>query len=260
MKITRSLLPGLALLALGACVSTPTEPGGGKKSPTEAATFNSQLAIEYLRKGDLAVAREKIERALTQDPSNVAVQMTAALVYDRLGEDKKADEHYAAALRLKPDDPDMLNNYGVYLCRKGKPNEGEKLLLKAANDPVYKTPELALTNAGMCMRGVGKISEAESYFRQVLNRKPRYGDALLQLADLDFQRGTKESNDEASRLIKRYLAVVAAAGPEILWLGVRVERARGDKATADAYAQRLKKEYPQAEQTRALLAYERQNG
>ena len=206
------------------------------------------------------MAREKIERALTQDPSNVSVQMTAALVYDRLGEDKKADEHYAAALRLKPDDPDMLNNYGVYLCRKGKPSEGEKLLLKAANDPVYKTPELALTNAGMCMRGVGKISEAESYFRQVLNRKPRYGDALLQLADLDFQRGTKESNDEASRLIKRYLAVVAAAGPEILWLGVRVERARGDKATADAYAQRLKKEYPQAEQTRALLAYERQNG
>jgi type IV pilus assembly protein PilF len=260
MNIKRSLLLGLALLALGACVSTPTEPGGGKKSPTEAATFNSQLAIEYLRKGDLAVAREKIERALTQDPTNVSVQMTAALVYDRLGEDKKADEHYAAALRLKPDDPDMLNNYGVYLCRKGKPNEGEKLLLKAANDPVYKTPELALTNAGMCMRGVGKISEAESYFRQVLNRKPRYGDALLQLADLDFQRGTKESNDEASRLIKRYLAVVAAAGPEILWLGVRVERARGDKATADAYARRLKNEYPQAEQTRALLAYERQNG
>ena len=52
--------------------------------------------------------------------------MTAALVYDRLGEDKKADEHYAAALRLKPDDPDMLNNYGVYLCRKDKPNEGKR--------------------------------------------------------------------------------------------------------------------------------------
>ncbi len=260
MNTMRTLAAGLILLALGACVSTPTEPGGGKKSPQEAATFNSQLAIEYLRKGDLAVAREKIERALSQDPSNVSVQMTAALVYDRLGEDKKADEHYAAALRLKPNDPDMLNNYGVYLCRKGKPNEGEKLLLKAANDPVYKTPELALTNAGMCMRGAGRMEEAESYFRQVLSRRPRYGDALLQLADLDFQRGTKESNDEASGLIKRYLAVVAAAGPEILWLGVRVERARGDKATADAYARRLKNEYPQAEQTRALLAYERQNG
>jgi type IV pilus assembly protein PilF len=58
-------------------------------------------------------------------------------------------------------------------------------------------------------------------------------------------------------LIKRFLAVVAAPGPEILWLGVRVERARGDKATADAYARRLKNEYPQADQTRALIASER---
>ena len=87
------------------------------------------------------------------------------------------------------------------------------MLLKAANDPVYKTPELALTNAGMCMSRAGRIDEAEKYFRQVLTRKPRYGDALLQLADLDFQRGTKQSLDEASALIKRYLAVVAAAGP-----------------------------------------------
>jgi type IV pilus assembly protein PilF len=260
MNTTRLILISLAAVALCACTSQPTEPGGRTSSPQEAATFNAQLAIEYMRKGDLAAAREKIERALSQDPSNVSVQLTAGLVYDRLGDDKKADERYAAALRLKPDDPEMQNNYGVYLCRKGKPEQGEKLLLKAANNAVYKTPEVAVTNAGMCMRGAGRLDEAERYFREALKQKPRFGDALLQLADLDFQKGTKASNDEASELIKRYLAVVAAAGPEILWLGVRVERARGDKETSDAYARRLKNEYPQAEQTRALLAYERQNG
>jgi type IV pilus assembly protein PilF len=257
MSRTRLILGGLALLALGACTSTPTSPSGRPTSPEEAAKFNAQLAIEYMRKGDLAVAREKIDRALTQDPNSVSVQMTAGLLYDRLNDEKKADEHYAAALRLKPDDPEMQNNYGGYLCRRGKTAEGEKLLLKAANDPVYRTPEVAITNAGVCMRSAGKLDEAERYFRRALNIRPRFGDALLQLADLDFQRGTKASNDEASALIKRYLAVLAAPGPEILWLGVRVERARGDKATADAYARRLKNEYPQAEQTRALLASER---
>lgn len=256
MSGARLVLAGFVLLALGACTSTPTSPSGRPTSPQEAAKFNAQLAIEYMRKGDLAVAREKVDRALTQDPNNVEVQMTAGLLYDRLGDDKKAEEHYGAALRLKPDDPEMENNYGVYLCRKGKIAEGEKLLLKAANNPEYRTPEVPLTNAGMCMRGAGKLDEAERYFRQVLNVRPRFGDALLQLADLDFQRGTKASNDEASALIKRFLAVVAAPGPEILWLGVRVERARGDKTTADAYARRLKSEYPQAEQTRALLASE----
>ena len=258
MSGARLALAGLALLAVAACVSSaPTSPTGRPTSPQEAAKYNAQLAVEYMRKGDLGVAREKIDRALTQDPGNVSVQMIAGLIYDRLGDDKRADEHYATALRLKPDDPEMQNNYGVYLCRKGKTAEGEKLLLKAANNAEYRTPEVALTNAGMCMRGAGKLDEAEKYFRQVLRTRPRYGDALLQLADLDFQRNTKESNDEASTLIKRFLSVVAAPGPEILWLGVRVERARGDKATADAYARRLKSEYPQAEQTRALLASER---
>jgi type IV pilus assembly protein PilF len=257
MSRTRLILGGLALLALGACTSTPTSPSGRPTSPPEAAKYNAQLAIEYMRKGDLAVAREKIDRALTQDPNSVSVQMTAGLLYDRLNDEKKADEHYAAALRLKPDDPEMQNNYGGYLCRRGKTAEGEKLLLKAANDPVYRTPEVAITNAGVCMRNAGRLDEADRYFRHALSIRPRFGDALLQLADLDFQRGTKASNDEASALIKRYLAVLAAPGPEILWLGVRVERARGDKATADAYARRLKSEYPQAEQTRALLASER---
>ncbi|HKE45238.1 MAG TPA: type IV pilus biogenesis/stability protein PilW [Steroidobacteraceae bacterium] len=256
----RPLAVVIALLALAGCTTTTTSPNSPavrQTSPTEAATFNSQLAIEYLKKGDLAVARDKVERALSQDPDNVSVQMTAALVYDRLGEDKKADDHYATALRLKPDDPEMQNNYGVYLCRKGKTDQGEKMLLKAANNAVYKTPEVAITNAGMCMRGVKRMDEAERYFRQALAIRPRFGDALLQLADLDFQKGTKPSYDEASGLIKRFLAVVAAPGPEILWLGVRVERARGDKATADAYARRLKNEYPQADQTRALIASER---
>ena len=135
MSGARLVLAGFVLLALGACTSTPTSPSGRPTSPQEAAKFNAQLAIEYMRKGDLAVAREKVDRALTQDPNNVEVQMTAGLLYDRLGDDKKAEEHYAAALRLKPDDPEMQNNYGVYLCRKGKIAEGEKLLLKAANEP-----------------------------------------------------------------------------------------------------------------------------
>src|SRR5262245_5134392 len=256
----RGLAIVIALLLLASCTTTmtptPTSPAR-QKSPTEAATFNSQLAIEYLKKGDLAVARDKIEKALSQDADNVSVQLTAALVYDRLGDDKKADEHYATALRLKPDDPELQNNYGVYLCRQGKTDQGEKMLLKAAKNPVYKTPEVPVTNAGMCMRGAKRMDEAEKYFRQALAIKPRFGDALLQLADLDFHKGTKESNDEASGLIKRYLAVVAAPGPEILWLGVRVERARVDKTTADAYGRRLKNEDPQAEQTRLLIASEK---
>ena len=68
------------------------------------------------------------------------MQTTAGLMYERLGDDKKADEHYPPRCALKPDDPDMLNNYGVYLCRKGKPTKARSLLLKAAGNAVYRRP------------------------------------------------------------------------------------------------------------------------
>jgi type IV pilus assembly protein PilF len=224
--------------------------------PKQAATYNVQLAMAYLSKGDLALAREKIEKALKQDPTNVDAHRAAALLYDRLGDNNRADKEYSTVLRLKPGDPEALNNYGVYLCRHERIDEGEKLFLKAARDPVYKTPESAYTNAGLCMRGAKRYDEAIKYFETALTAKPRYGDALYQMADVNFEQ---KRLPEAQLYVQRYIQNVGASA-EILWLGVRVERALGNPHIADSYAKRLKAEYPATEQTRALLASERKPG
>ena len=54
-----------------------------------------QLAIEYMKLGKLANARDCIERALSEDSSNPNVQATAGLVYERLNETGKAERAYA---------------------------------------------------------------------------------------------------------------------------------------------------------------------
>lgn len=248
---------GIALVSAG-CTTTTTGSSGNEResSPHEAATYNAQLAIAYMRQGNLAMAQEKIDRALNQDANNASVQTAAGLLYERLGDDRKAESHYAAAMRIKPDASDVLNYYGVFLCRNGRAKDGEKLILKAAHNPVYRTPEMAYTNAGLCMRNAGKLDEAEKHFQQALALKPKFGDALLQLADLTFERGRMS---DAQVLVQRYLGS-QPANAQILWIGVRVERTLGNHAAADAYAKRLKNEFPKTEQTRALLASERQSG
>lgn len=154
------MLPCVVLLGLAACVSSDEF----KKSPREAAEYNAQLGIVYLQQGKLDAAREKFERAVQQDSQNLKAQIGAGVLYQKLGENEKADRHYSAALRLKPDDPEVLNNYGQFLCGQKRTEEGEKLFLKAVRNPLYRTPETAYNNAGFCLQDAGKTAEAQVYF------------------------------------------------------------------------------------------------
>jgi len=144
----------------------------------------------------------------------------------------------------------------VYLCQHKKYERGQKIALEAAADPLYKTPEVAFMNAGNCALSGGDMKVAEDYFRQALARKPRFGEALLQMADLEYRQTEYLS---ARGFLERYMEV-GRTNPETLWLGVRIERGLGNKAQAQHYAQRLKSEYPSAAQTKELLESERNPG
>jgi type IV pilus assembly protein PilF len=246
----------LGLVIFG-CMSTSDQIT--KPQPERAAELNLELGIEHLRKGNMQEAKDKIERALDQNPRYPRAHMIAGMLYDRLGDDNKADSHYQRAVSLASGaagDPDIKNNYAVYLCQKNRFERGEKMALEAANDRLYKTPEVAYMNAGNCARGAGDLKRAEENFRKALSAKPRFTEALFQMADLEYHQTEYMS---ARAFLERYLEV-GRTSPATLWLGVRIERSLGNKAQAQHYAQRLKSEYPSAAQTRELLESERNPG
>lgn len=250
----------LALAGLAGCVSSvPNDPGAQASSrpPSrdleQAAIYNTQLAVDALRKNNLQEAKDKITRALDQDPRNAEVQSAAGLIYERLGEDRTADGHFSRALSLAPQNPSIQNNYAVYLCRKGNAERGQKLFLEAAANPLYRTPEAAYVNAGTCARGAGNNEQAEQHFRKALGLNPRNAEALIQMADLELAAG---NHLPARAFLERYLAVTPATA-QSLWLGVRLERAMGNAQAATTYADRLKSQFPTSIETRQLLDSER---
>jgi type IV pilus assembly protein PilF len=219
-----------------------------KKEPAKAAVANMQLAIEYMKLGQLANARASIEKALGEDSSNPDVQMTAGLVYERINEMSKAEHAYDAANRLGKGDPNIANTYAVFLCRTGKTAAGEKLFLEVAVNPVYRTPWVALGNAGACARSAGDLVNAEKFFNRALAISPNYTEALLQLGNVAFDRGDAA---RALDIVQRYLAVNPPT-PEVLWLGFRAQRKLGDAVAAAVYARRVQAEFPNSEQAQNM--------
>ena len=220
----------------------------------EAARFNLQLAIDYFRQGNLPLAKEKLERSLEQDSRNPTAHAAAGLLYDRLGEFDKAEGHYEKAVSLNDKDSDIHNNFAVFLCRQGKYERGEKEALLAVSDPLYKTPEAGYLNAGICARDAGDLVRAEQHFRRALTVKPQFSQALLEMADIEL-RG--QNYLPAKAFLERYHSS-EKPNPVSLWLGVRIERGRGNMAQAGDYARRLKNDYPTADETKRLLELERQ--
>jgi type IV pilus assembly protein PilF len=238
----------LAMLLVCLTAACSNNSGFKKASPAVTASTNMQLAIEYLRLGKLAAARDFIEQALKEDPSNPDVQMTAGLVYERLTDLKRAERAYATGYRLGKDDPNIQNTYAGFLCRTGKPVEGEKLFVQVARSPLYQTPEVALINAGVCVRSTGDLVDAERYFNQALTIRPNLPEALLQLGNIELDRGDA---GQARDSVIRYLASNPATS-EVLWLGFRAERKLGNAAAAAGYARRVQAEFPNSEQAQML--------
>lgn len=232
------LLPVL----LAACVTQGGQSSAGKEpDPRAAARINTQLGAEYLRKGDFELARNKLEKAIDLDPKNAEAQGLLALLYANTGELRKAEKHYETSLELRPDDPNVRNNFGVMLCAQGKYEKADLEFRRAMQSTRYSTPEVALTNAGICARKLPDETQAEAYFREALNKNPDFTDALAQMVQL--------SADQASYLnargfLQRYQSLKAPMTRQMLLLGIRIELALGDRVAAQRYARTLRAEFP----------------
>jgi len=242
--------------ALAGCVSSGGSKQFGSPDNERAAQINLEIGIDYLRKNNLAQAKEKIDRAIEQNPRNSQAQVTAGMLYGRLGQNSKAESHFAKGLALDPKNPEVQNNYGAYLCQQGKHARGEKLMIEAATNPLYRTPEVAYLNASNCARNGGDMKRAEENLRSALKVRPKFGEALFQMADLQYKQTDYLS---ARGFLERYQEV-GRTNPASLWLGVRIERGLGNTTAAKNYAERLKLEYPRAAQTKELIESERNPG
>jgi type IV pilus assembly protein PilF len=248
----------IAAFALASLLSATAQAQSQAPPPDpilEAGKINARLAMEYLKRDQLQVAQEKVEKALVQNPKDVNVQLAAGLVYERLNDKKGAEKHFRQALRTAPDSPEALNALGAFFCRNEQHEKGEEMFVKAAQNQIYRTPYVAYTNAGVCARSAGNLERAEQYLREALKSQVDYAETYAQLAGVLHDRG---NNLQARAFVERFLSI-APATPDMLLLGHNIEQALKDEDAAAAFSTRLRKEFPNSDQARRVADMERRN-
>jgi len=251
MRLALSIVV-VALLASACATNGGTEPMSAKER-TRAAQANMQLGVQYLRRGDLQQALRKLDKAVSQEPDNSDAHMVMGIVYERLDDDDKAAAQYRKAVSLDGKNSAAQNNFGRFLCERGHYERAKKLFERAAANPTYDNPEIPLANAGVCAMRADKTDEAEDYLLRALKINPKMPTALLRMAQLRYEGKQYLS---ARGYLQRYLAA-AKQTPESAWLGVRIEHKLGDRDAVASYKLLLNRKFPDSEETRQMLEWER---
>lgn len=240
----------LASLALGACAGNPSRDRTDPDSPEpdRLAQIKTDLAIEYMRDGRNEIALRRLREAIDLEPNFAPAHTALGLLYARLRQDDDAERHFRRALRSAPNDAGALNNYGLFLCQRGRTDDAIGMFEQAAANPLYETPEIALSNAGTCLLDTGRAADAEGYLRRALQADARLAPALLQLAQISYDR---QDFLPARAFLQRYLEV-ARHTPRSLWLGIRIERELGDRDALGSYELQLNRNFPDSDEARLL--------
>jgi type IV pilus assembly protein PilF len=238
-------LLGAALLA--GCVSSrttvqSTDTLGSYEKPDgqKRANIRLQLAASYYRQGQMNVALDEIKQALQADPNFGDAYSMAALIYMDLGDTRAAEENFAHAMRLLPNDPELSNNYGWFLCQNGRAQQSIAYFETALRSKTYQSPAKALNNAGMCSLILKDSVAAEKYFMQAFRFEPNNVSVNTNLARVNYERGDFErAHFYIDRVIK-----ADVLSTEVLWLGIKIERKRGDRSAELSLVTQLRRRYP----------------
>jgi type IV pilus assembly protein PilF len=233
----------------GIQVNTATPmPGANEADAKKRAAIRLQLAANYYQSGQLQIAIDTANAAVALDPNSALAFGLLGLMLMDAGQTVKAEESFQHALALDKDNPDLLNNYGWFLCQTGKERESIAYFDRAAANPLYRTPVRAYQNAGICLMRSHEDASAEKYLLRAMTSDATSPVAKYHLAQLYMRQRRFDRCDFYFDLLTRSVE----ANAETLWLGARIAHAKGDAAAEHTYTEQLQLRFPTSPQADAM--------
>lgn len=262
MKLLILSISLLLVVTLTACVRSQEVSNSVTKSDRSikadlftGSKLNVQLGVGYMQRGQYKIAKEKLEKAIKQNPDNFQAYSTLALLMHKLNKNDAAEDYYLTAVDLAPDDAWLHNSYGAFLCSIGNLEDAITEFKLAYDDPFYETAYLARSNAGSCLVKNGKYVEAEVILRKALRSDSKLSGALLSMAEI----GVKTKKYLMSRAyIQRYHADNRPTAGS-LWIQIQVEKALDADEHYLKFSKQLLKYFPDSSEADLLVELKRKD-
>jgi tetratricopeptide (TPR) repeat protein len=115
-------------------------------------------------------ALQLVRRSLAKDPANPRARNLLAIVYGQTFQHDLADAEFRKCVADFPEDYLSLNNYGLYLLERGRPDEAIRIFIRA----VDLNPDniQAFVGLGEGYRQSGRAREAQRWYRAALRMDP----------------------------------------------------------------------------------------
>ncbi|TMS44966.1 type IV pilus biogenesis/stability protein PilW [Acinetobacter lwoffii] len=238
-------------LVLVACQT----PDLGQKDPEKATKVRTQLAVEYLRTGDLDAAKRALDQALESSPRDSQANMMMGVLLQQEGSKlnlEKADHYFKRAISADPKNTQARNNYGTYLYQLERYNDAIEQFQIAGATLGYDQRFRALENMGRIYLKLGDTANAEKSFKQALQANRDSYISMLELAEIFY---LNQQFPAATQMYQQFVRGVGQKnqGARALWIGIRTARAGGDQLGMQVLVNQLRALFPESQEYQRYL-------
>lgn len=207
------------------------------------ARVRLELASAYFSRGQLDTALDEVKLSIAAKPDLAEAYNLRGLIYAAMNEDRLAEESFARALQLNPNDGAARHNQAWYLCQRNRFAESQAQFSAALAIPQYREVARTQLARGVCYGRNGQWAEAEAALMRAYELDPANPSTGINLAEVLYQRGDFE---RARFYIGRVNDTPANVNAQSLWLALRIERRLGQESSVRVLGERLRQGFPQS--------------
>ena len=216
---------------------------------TRRASVRLELAGAYFGRGQMTTALDEVKKSIASNPNVAAAFNLRGLIYGNLGDHALAEESFRRAMQLDPQDADVRQNFGWYLCQQDRYAEADAQFSAALAVPRYADSARTLLTQGVCQARGGKTDAAERSLVRAYALEPGNPAIAVNLSEVLYRRGDVE---RARFYIRRVNAVPNLVSAQTLWLAARIENKIGNAQGASDFSEQLRNRFPESPEATAL--------
>jgi type IV pilus assembly protein PilF len=200
------------------------------------ARVRLQLAATYYQAGKNTIALDEVKRVMQTDPTFSDAYDLAGLIYQALEQPQLAEQHFRRAIALNPHDGSPMQNLGWLQCQQKHYVQADQSFNRALAVPGYPDRAKTLMVQGICQTRANNLARAEATLKRAYSLDLNNATTAYALADVLYRRGRYA---DAQPYIQRLNNNDSTVAPQSLWLGIKIERALGNRVAVQQLGNQL---------------------